>query len=154
MSVTKVKIGNGETRWEVRVHEDGRGSKRITKRFEKKNEADAFVQDFKVEIANRIKDPSSAISFKNKTFLTESDAWLSDGRLRFSASHFKRVSAILKMFLDQFGDLAIDRFNPEFLSKVQQAEKLKGLSNSSLIKKKPLLLDSKIASPHSTLLVS
>ena len=47
MSIEKIrnKISN-EIKWEVRVYENGRGSKRICKRFDKKVEAEEWLLGF------------------------------------------------------------------------------------------------------------
>ena len=42
MSIRKIKGSDGIYRWEVRIYENGRGSKEIRKRFDKKVEAEKF----------------------------------------------------------------------------------------------------------------
>lgn len=135
MSIRKVKTSTGESKWEVRVHENGRGSKRVTRRFDRKNDAEAFVQDLKAELKAREKDPFAGISLRDRTFKEEAEFWFNDGKLRFTESHIKRAQGILKSLMNEFGNYTMDKFTPELLSKIQQAEKSKGLSNSSVNRK-------------------
>ncbi len=135
MSIRKIKTSTGESKWEVRVHENGRGSKRITRRFDRKNDAEAFVQEFKTELIAREKDPFAGISLKDRVFKDEAEFWFNDGKLRFTESHIKRANGILKTVIDEYGKFTMDKFTPELLSKIQQAEKRKGLSNSSVNRK-------------------
>lgn len=135
MSIRKVKTSAGDLKWEVRVHENGRGSKRVTRRFDRKNDAEAFVQDLKTELKAREKDPFAGISLKDRVFKDEAEFWFNDGKLRFTESHIKRAQGILKTVIQEFGNYTMDKFTPELLSKMQQAEKGKGLSNSSVNRK-------------------
>lgn len=135
MSIRKVKTSTGESKWEVRVHENGRGSKRVTRRFDRKNDAEAFVQDLKAELKAREKDPFAGISLRDRTFKEEAEFWFNDGKLRFTESHIKRAQGILKSLMNEFGNYTMDKFTPELLSKIQQTEKSKGLSNSSVNRK-------------------
>jgi len=132
MSIRKVKTSTGETKWEVRVHENGRGSKRITRRFEKKVDAEVFLDEFKEEIKEKAKSPFKSSSFTDRIFREEAEYWLSDGRLRFSASHLKRVDGVFREVLPVLGNLTMDKFTPELLAKIQQREKQKGLANATV----------------------
>ncbi|MGE0632548.1 MAG: tyrosine-type recombinase/integrase [Pseudobdellovibrionaceae bacterium] len=135
MSIRKVKTSSGESKWEVRIHEDGRGSRRVTRRFERKNDAEAFVQEFKQELIEKARDPFAGISLKDRNFREEAELWFNDGKIRFTESHLKRANGILKTTIQEYGAFTIDRFTPDFLSEIQQKEKLKGLSNSSVNRK-------------------
>ncbi len=135
MSIRKVKTKNGELKWEVRVHEAGRGSKRITRRFDKKVDAEVFASEFEQELRERERSPFKGISFKDRFFNDEAMYWLENGKLRFSASHLKRVEGILKDYVTRFGEHTLDKFTPEFLSKLQQEEKKSGLSSATVNRK-------------------
>jgi len=135
MSIRKIKTTTGETKWEVREHENGRGSKRVTRRFDRKVDAEAFVQDFKNEMKAKEKDPFAGISLKDRTFKEEAEFWFNDGKLRFTESHIKRAQGILKTVIAEYGNYTMDKFTPELLTKIQQAEKQKQLSNSSVNRK-------------------
>jgi len=47
MSIKKVKRKSGEIKWEVSLHTNGRGSKWMRRAFDKKSDADDFVQSFR-----------------------------------------------------------------------------------------------------------
>lgn len=135
MSIRKIKIKTGETKWEVREHENGRGSKRVTRRFDRKVDAEAFLQEFKNEMKAKEKDPFAGISLRDRTFKEEAEFWFNDGKLRFTESHIKRAQGILKTVIAEYGNFTMDKFTPELLTKIQQAEKQKKLSNSSVNRK-------------------
>ena len=135
MSLRKIKTTSGETKWEVRVHENGRGSRRVTRRFERKIDAEAFIQDFKNEMKAKENDPFAGLSLKDRTFKEEAEFWFNDGKLRFTESHIKRAQGILKSIIAEYGNYTINKFTPELLTKIQQQEKEKKLSNSSVNRK-------------------
>jgi integrase len=135
MSIKKVKISTGETKWEIRMHENGRGSKRVTRRFDRKVDAEVFVQELKNEIKAREKDPFAGLSLRDRIFKEEAEFWFNDGKLRFTESHIKRAQGILKQVIAEYGNYTMDKFTPELLTKIQQAEKQKKLSNSSVNRK-------------------
>lgn len=135
MSIRKVQNGSGTSRWEVRVYEDGRGSHYICKRFDKKSDAEAWLHEFETNKAEKARNPFSSISFEEKFFQDEAEGWLTDGRNRFSPGHMVKSKAIIQEFLDTYGNLAIERFTPEFLTKFQQAELRKGLQAATVNRK-------------------
>lgn len=57
MSIRKVTTKTGETKWEVRVHEAGRGSARISRRFDRKTDAEVFMNKFEHEKRERENSP-------------------------------------------------------------------------------------------------
>ena len=135
MSIRRVKLKNGEQKWEVRVHESGRGSKRITRRFERKSDAEVFLGEFQEELRAKARSPFKTSSFQERVFRDEAAYWLADGKLRFSFGHLKRVEGILQQVLKIYGDYTLDRFTPELLSRIQQDEKLIGMSNATVNRK-------------------
>lgn len=135
MGITKVQIANGETKWQVRVWENGRGSRRINRRFDRRTDAEQFLLEYESKREEERKNPFKGCSFENRVFREEAEHWLRDGALRFSASHLVRVKAILAELDPRFGAHAIERFTPELLTRYQQAEKAKGLENSTVNRK-------------------
>lgn len=135
MGISKLKIANGETKWQVRVWENGRGSRRINRRFDRRTDAEAFLLQFESKIEEERKSPFKGCSFEDRTFADEAANWLRDGELRFSPSHLVRVKGVLKEVLPRFGDLTMDKFTPEFLATYQQEEKARGLENASVNRK-------------------
>lgn len=140
MSIKKVIRENGESKWEVRIHENGRGSKRIKRTFDKKIEAEKFLFEFKQELKQKAASPYKDCSFEDRNFKEEAEYWLIDGELRFSKGHIVRSRGVLKELFPKFGNLSLDRFTPELLSRYQQSEKAKGLSNSTVNRKTEIIM--------------
>jgi integrase len=135
MAIKKVKIGNGETKWEVRIRSKGLDTKRLRRRFDRKSDAEEFVMNLQLKIQEEAKLPEVENKLKSRTFREEAEFWFEDGKMRFSESHQKRVTGILNELLPKYGDLTIDSFTPELLSKIQREEKAKGLSDSTVNRK-------------------
>ncbi len=71
--VTKKILDNGETRWVVRFYEEGRGSKRIFKSFERKVDAENFLNKTKEDLRNKQLNPFGHITFKDRIFEDEAN---------------------------------------------------------------------------------
>jgi len=140
MSVSKVKTKSGEVRWEVRVYENGRGSKRVCMRFDRKIDADTFLVDFEKKKSERARNPFSSISFEGRFFQEEAEYWLLDGENRFSPGHLVKSKAVVQDFLKEYGNLALEKLTPEFLTKFQQAELRKGLSAATANRKTEVVM--------------
>ena len=140
MSVKKITNQQGEVRWEVRIYENGRGSKRSRKRFERKIDAENFLFEFEKKQNERQKNPFSLTTFEGKTFATEADYWLLDVKLRGSPGHIKRVQGVLRDFLPKYGNWSLEKFTPEFFSKFQQELKSRNLSNSTVDREVGILI--------------
>lgn len=135
MSIKKVTTKNGETRWLVRVYESGRGSKQIGRNFEKKSEAEDWLMDFKKKKAEEKRNPFSTISFEGKIFSVEAEYWLLNAKMRVSPGHIVKSEALIKEFIERFGDLPIERLTPEFLTRFQMSESQKGNKNATVNRK-------------------
>jgi integrase len=140
MSIKRVNLSNNETKWEVRVYENGRGSKRVTRRFDKRIEAEDFLKSFHQEQANRRDNPFQTKKFHEVTFKEVASNWLEDGRIRFSAGHLKRVLGVVTEIMPVCGDFTLDKFTPDFLSRYQREEKAKGLCNGTVNKKTQVII--------------
>lgn len=131
MSIKKVKTANGD-KWEVLIRTNGRESQRIRRRFERKVDAQFFLDDFKKK-KNQLLEISSEFSNPEKIlFKQEAEYWLTHSESKISASHFKRVTGILNVILPEYGNLPVFRFNPTFLSELQQKLLNKNLSKGSV----------------------
>ena len=73
MGIKKVIRPNGDSAWEVRIHENGRGSKRIKRLFEKKIDAEKFIFEFKKDLEIKSLNPFKECSFENRKFKDEAD---------------------------------------------------------------------------------
>jgi integrase len=135
VSIKKKVLKSGEVRWEVRVWTNGRGSKRLARWFDKKVDADNYLHDLK-QRSDSIKKSSTGIAnFEETTFAQEAQAWIEDGKFRFSASHLKRSEGILKEFLPKIGRLTPEKFTPVFLSLLQRQMKADGAKNLTVNRK-------------------
>lgn len=136
MSLRKINLPNGNSKWEVRLYENGRGSARITRRFDKRIEAEDFEREFKDQKKKKRLNPSMAnITFEGRTFEQEALYWLEDGRLRFAASHTHNMAGVFKELFPKFGKLTVDRLTPELLGQYQRDEKKKGRANATINRK-------------------
>lgn len=131
MAIKKVKTPNGE-KWEVLVRTNGRDSQRIRRKFERKVDAQKFLDDF-LKKKDQLLEISSEFSNPEEiTFKQEADFWLTNSESRISASHLLRVTGILKVLIPEYGSLPVYRFNPTFLSELQRKLLNKGLAKGSV----------------------
>jgi integrase len=135
MAIKKFKSNNGRIFWEVRFYADGRNSKRIRRRFDKRIEAEEFLFNMEAEAKEKARSPFGTCTFDSRIFKDEAEHWLRDGEHQFSPGYLKRVEGILSEILPKFGPLTLDRFTPDFLTKYQREEKARGLENSTVNKK-------------------
>lgn len=122
MSMRKVVTKNGEIKYEVRLHKDGRKSKRVTQRFDRKTDADAVHAELKTQFRELRSTVLASRGFDETTFKAESDFWLLRKRQKFSPSHVKRVEGILKEILPRFGPHTPDRFTIELMCDFQDEQ--------------------------------
>lgn len=135
MSIKKTILTNGEIKWDVRIYTDGRESKRVARRFDRKIDAETFLSQFKQDLRQKKLNPFGSVTFENRSFEQEAQNWIEDGKLRFSASHLKRLEGVFKELLPKFGKLNIAKISPELLSDFQKSEKNKGAANATVNRK-------------------
>ncbi|MDG0816422.1 tyrosine-type recombinase/integrase [Bdellovibrio svalbardensis] len=140
MSAKRITTKNGEVRWEVRVYENGRGSKRLKKIFDRKIDAEKFLLEFEKKKQELAENPFPSITFKDRTFNSESTYWLEDADSKFSPGHKVKAKEVVSSFIKVFPNLPIEKMTPEFLSKYQQAEFKKGLAPSTCNRKTEILM--------------
>lgn len=119
MAIKKIKTSNG-AKWEVVLYVDGRGSKRIRRRFDRKRDAEDFVDDFNSKTKDAERVGFSGNVMEDRTFVEEAEYWLNANFYHFSDSHNKRVRGVLNEILPQFGSKTIAKFTPGFLVKYQR----------------------------------
>jgi integrase len=119
MAIKKVKTNQGETKWEVILYVNGRGSKRVRRRFERKRDAEDFVDDFKAKAKDAERIGFSGNVMEERCFEEEAEYWLNANCYHFSESHKKRVRGVLNEILPIFGKKAVVKFTPGFLVKYQ-----------------------------------
>ena len=133
MSVYKVKTKSGNIKWEVRCYLEGRNSKKVRRRFEKKSDADQYLQSRIVEKNDIQKTGFDVKSFEETTFNAEATFWLQHQGKKFSPGHFKRVEAILKKSINPlYGNWIPNRFHSGFISQFQTKRLATGLSSATV----------------------
>lgn len=139
MSVRKIKQGD-EIRWEAYVLTNGKGSKRLRRRFGTKADAEAFLEDYKAKKreAKRL-GAGGTRSFEETTFAEEAKYWLERQGIRFSPGHVRRVEGILDEILPEFGKLTPNRLNPERLSRFQSEQLAQGLAPATVNRKSDVI---------------
>lgn len=131
MSIKKVKTSSGD-KWEVLIRTDGRESKRIRRKFDRKIDAQLFLEDFKKK-KDQLLEISSAFSNPEEiTFKQEAEFWLLNSESKLTAGHLKRVVGILKFLYPEFGNLPVYRFNPTMLTDLQRKLLSKNLSKGTV----------------------
>ena len=135
MSLKKITLANNVTKWEVRVYQNGRGTTRIKRRFDKKIEAEAFLQEFKNQQKGLYQDNSVSLITSNRTFKEEAEYWFDSAKIKFSAGHLKRMLGAYHQILPIYGEMKIEKMTPEFLTRFQKEEKERGLENSTINRK-------------------
>lgn len=94
MSIRKIKLNTGDV-YEVDLYSDGRGSSRIRRRFKKKIDAQAFIQNYQAETLQFKRTGQSINLLEEVRFDDEANFWLESSRHHFSPAHLKRVEGIL-----------------------------------------------------------
>ena len=131
MSIKKVKTSNGD-KWEVLIRTDGRESQRIRRRFERKVDAQFFLDDFKKKKNQLLEISSEHSNPEQITFKQEAEYWLLHSESKITVSHLKRVTGILNVLLPEYGNLPVYRLNPTFLSDLQRKLLSKDLSKGTV----------------------
>lgn len=134
MSVCRVKTKNGEMKWEVRFHLNGRGSPRVRRRFDRKVDADEFVMNELGQARTR-KALGVTHDTRDTTFASEAEVWLAGKSPTFSPSHLKRVKGVLSELLPEFGRLKASTVNSAILAHFVTSQKNLGLSNATINRK-------------------
>ncbi len=121
MSNKKVSTkATGLPKWEVRYHVNGRGSKRLGRRFDRRSDAEAFLH----EIENRKRDlkrrDDGTQDFEETTFAKEADYWLSHKVSSLSPGSLKRGKGVLKALLPIYGNLSPLKFRNGRLADIQR----------------------------------
>jgi integrase len=120
MSVQKIITKDKSPRWEVRFYVNGRGSKRITRRFTTKVQAEAYLFERAHEKKRSpVIDGASLQPLGEATFQVEAEFWLNFHRSRFSEGHFINAKLAIEKLLPKFGGICLEQFHPGVLSTIQ-----------------------------------
>lgn len=104
---------NSDQKREVRLYENGRGSTRITRRFDRKMDVDAFEIEKKEQQKKKKTDPFVGIVVTDRNFEEEPQYWLEGGRFRFAESYGKRMGGFKEIF-PKFGKLTLNKLTRTF----------------------------------------
>lgn len=127
-----MKIRKRGEKWFLDFRANGKDSKRIVKRFDKKIDAEVFYKEFKEAQKKFTEIDSDEVNPLNVTFEKETKFWLDNVRFKYSASHMKRVDGILAILLPRFGDLTLNKIKPGLLSSLQQEMISKGKARATV----------------------
>jgi integrase len=139
MSIKRVNIKGGDTRWEVYSPINGRSSSRMRRRFSTKKEAEDFLAQFR---SQRLSVPSSSTvkSLEEVEFKDEAQYWLGVRGPRFSPGHQMSAKLIMNKFVEEFGNWKLHRFNPITLTQIQSRLMEQGLSSATVNRKMSMIL--------------
>ncbi len=132
MSIKRVKQTSGEVKWEVRLRMGGRGSKRLRRIFEKRTDAEAFLDSIRVRKHESKSAANGVPDFEETTFRKEAEFWLSHRSQVLSPGSLVAVNTILRGCLEKFGHMAPNRLHPGFLADLQAAELSRGLKAATV----------------------
>jgi len=119
MKIRKLTLKNGKTKWVVRYYVNGRGSKRVNKRFDIKADAQVYFEQKLTEKRERNLSDAGIKTFEETTFRQEAEHWLKIRGATFSPGQLVRVQYALGKVLPTYGKLSPNRFHPGLLTQIQ-----------------------------------
>lgn len=140
MNVRKISH-NGTVKWEVRfrVYTEGQNPKRVSRWFDRKTDAEKYLDEQKELQKKSSIDPAYRNSFEGKKFIEEAEYWLTHNKLKFSAGHLKRVEGVLREILPSMGSINALKINAEFLSNFQIQQSNLGKKKATINRKTEII---------------
>jgi len=135
VGLKKITTKQGEDKWEVDFRLEGRGSKRLRRRFDKKVDAQNFERYVKKQQEDSELTMGKQCSFQGTTFKKEALNWYHDAEGRFSAGHLVNARRDLRYYFSIFGKWTPDRIDAAFVTKLQRKFKANKLSNATVNRK-------------------
>ena|GEM_PF-698205 len=135
MSVRRILTKEGETKWEVSIFANGRNSKRLRRRFNKRQDAEDFVHGLKARQNEITKSGTGGADFEETTFRKEAEYWVSIQSPKFSPGYRKKVMGVLSELLPKYGSLSPNRFHPGFLTTIQSEQLSKEVKPATVNRK-------------------
>ena len=80
--IRKVFTKSGEIKWEARHREGGRGTRNVSRRFDRKVDAEQYEQEQKRLAMDAKHNPFSVNRFQVRTFNEEAELWLAEVKLQ------------------------------------------------------------------------
>ncbi len=135
MSVRRILTREGETKWEASIWADGRKSKRLRRRFDKRQDAEDFILGLKTRRQEITKAGTGAKDFEETTFREEAEYWVTIQSLNFSPGYRKKIKGVLDELLPKYGSLPPNRFHPGFLTVIQSEQLSKQIKPATVNRK-------------------
>lgn len=116
MSIRKIKLQNGETRWELRYYLNGRKSKRIKRIFQTKVAAETEWDRSRLRKRDQVFG-----TFQGELKFSEmKDRWLEANQHRFSKSHLVNIQTFSTRLAEDLGHLPLQRIGSDSLLRIQR----------------------------------
>lgn len=133
MTIKKITLPNKEVRWEVCERLPGHGEKRIRRRFEKKVDAQVFVDSLRVRKKEALQPNSVQVDFdiEGTTFNVEAEYWIKMKGADFTEGYFRVINPGLKKIRKLYGTFPISKFTPGLLFEFKLMMKAQGLSGAT-----------------------
>jgi uncharacterized protein YfcZ (UPF0381/DUF406 family) len=135
MALVKKKTPTGATKWEVRIRLDGRDSKEIRRRFDRRRDAEDFLDEFKSQAREQDRTGFAPGVMEQRKFAEEAEYWLKASEFKFSSSHLKRVRGVLNEILPKYGKYSISKMTPSLLVNFQNQQLKVGKTPSTVNRK-------------------
>lgn len=132
MSIKKMILPSKEVRYEVVARTIGEQGQ-IRRRFEKKVDAQEFLDSFKDRKKEMLfkGNSKSLFDIETTTFNQEADNWLEKKSDEFTDGYKRVIEPALKRAREVHGSKSISQFTPDFLSDFRRGMKKDGLSAST-----------------------
>lgn len=133
MTIKKVNLPNKEIRWEVCERLPGHGEKRIRRRFEKKVDAQVFLDSLKDRKKEALQPNTvqATSDIEGTTFNSEAEHWLKKKGGDFTEGYFRVINPGLNKIRNLYGHFPISRFTPGLLFEFRLLMKDQGLSGAT-----------------------
>lgn len=130
MAIRKINLPNGAIRWEVTERLPGSGERKIRRRFEKKVDAQEFLDSLKQRKRESFLPHSAnaSLDIEGTTFNEEADYWLQKKGGEFTPGYYRSINPCLKKVRKLFGHFPISKFTPALLFEFRLSLKREGLS--------------------------
>lgn len=127
MAIKKQK--SGKYLLDFRIN--GKDSQRIRKKFDKKIDAEVWLQKFEEKQKDFIGQNLPEVNPMEVTFAREAKFWEDNAVPEFAPGHKANCKTILAKVVPKFGALTLDQFNPTLLMNFQKEIRDEGRANST-----------------------
>lgn len=136
MSIRKIKLQNGETRWELRYYLNGRRSKRIKRIFHTKVDAETEWDRSRLRKREQVLG-----TFQGDLKFSEmKERWLEANQHRFSKSHLVNIQTFSNRIAEDLGHLSLQRVTADTLLRIQSKLLSENLSAATVNRHTQMIL--------------